>query len=97
MNNGKGNPHERQKLEQSNIFYFSQDKKSLYEENQNNPDRFLKNWLRDYQKPIKTRTEKKLSTQRWTQIKLLILLFQAQNAEVPCAVKRGLFHKMIFC
>jgi hypothetical protein len=59
MNNGKGNPHARQKLEQSNIFYFSQDKKSLYEENQNNPDRYLKNWLRDYQRPIKTRTEKK--------------------------------------
>lgn len=59
MNNGKGNPHARQKPEQSNIFYFSQDKKSLYEENQNNPDRYLKNWLRDYQRPIKTRTEKK--------------------------------------
>ena len=42
MNNGKGNPHAKQKPEQSNIFYFSQDKKSLYEENQNNPDRYLK-------------------------------------------------------
>ena len=59
MSNGKGNPHARQKPEQSNIFYFSQNKKSLYEENQNNPDRYLKNWLRDYQRPIKTRTEKK--------------------------------------
>ena len=59
MNNGKGNPHARQKLAQSNIFYFSQDKKSFYEENQNNPDRYLKNWLRDYQRFIKTRTEQK--------------------------------------
>ena len=48
MNNGKGNLHAKQKLEQSNIFYFSQDKKSLYEENQINPDNYLKNWLRDY-------------------------------------------------
>ena len=48
MSNGKGNPHARQKPEQSNIFYFSQDKKSLYEENQINPDNYLKNWLRDY-------------------------------------------------
>ena len=50
MSNGKGNPHARQKPEQSNIFYFSRDKKSLYEENQNNPDEYLKNWLRNYQK-----------------------------------------------
>jgi hypothetical protein len=64
MNNGKGNPHARQKPEQSNIFYFSQDKKSLYEENQNNPDKYLKNWLRNYQRTIKTRTEKNLPTPR---------------------------------
>ena len=61
MSNGRGNPHARQKQERSNVFSFSQDKKSLYEENQNNPDKYLKNWLRNYQRPIKTRTEKKPS------------------------------------